>query len=156
MKVTFIFVNDWCANVSSLLFTSSAHTVFFKVCYFPSRSSVLLSCYGAIIEQFWLSFLFYCHPSFSFLVLLFLSLSCVIFSHSWSGCVVSVFFFFISVSLLFSSVAWKGDGFQELHVVGYVYQELLVCTAHFTYIYAKSLSALYRLCLLYKQIQHIE
>ena len=66
------------------------------------------------------------------------------------------FFFFISVSLLFSSVAWKGDGFQELHVVGYVYQELLVCTAHFTYIYAKSLSALYRLCLLYKQIQHIE
>lgn len=32
-----------------------------------------------------------------------------------------------------SSVAWGEDGIDELHVVGYVYQELLVCTAHFTY-----------------------
>ena len=101
---------------------------------------------------------------FSFIVILHsLSWSCsfslspvLFFLIAEVGVLSVLFFFFISVSLLFSSVAWKGDGFQELHVVGYVYQELLVCTAHFTYIYAKSLSALYRLCLLYKQIQHIE
>lgn len=54
------------------------------------------------------------------------------------------------------SVAWGEDGIDELHVVGYVYQELLVCTANFTYIYATSLSTLYSLCLLYTHIQHIE
>lgn len=47
------------------------------------------------------------------------------------------------------SVAWGEDGIDELHVVGYVYRELLVCTANFTYIYATSLSTLYSLCLLY-------
>lgn len=31
------------------------------------------------------------------------------------------------------SFAWGEDGIDELHVVGYVYQELLVCTANFTY-----------------------
>lgn len=46
-----------------------------------------------------------------------------------------------------SSVAWEENGIDELHVVGYVYKELLVCTANFTSIYAKSLSALYSLCL---------
>lgn len=54
------------------------------------------------------------------------------------------------------SVAWGEDGIDELHVVGYVYQELLVCTANFTYIYAMSLSTLYSLCLLYTLIQHIK
>lgn len=55
---------------------------------------------------------------------------------------------------LVPSVAWGEDGIDDLHVVGYVYQELLVCTANFTYIYAMSLSTLYNLCLLYTQIQH--
>lgn len=55
---------------------------------------------------------------------------------------------------LVPSVAWEEDGIDELHVVGYVYQELFVCTANFTYIYAMSLSTLYSLCLLYTQIQH--
>lgn len=54
------------------------------------------------------------------------------------------------------SVAWGEDGIDELHVVGRVYRELLVCTANFTYIYATSLSTLYSLCLLYTQIQHIK
>lgn len=54
------------------------------------------------------------------------------------------------------SVAWGEDGVDELHVVGYVCQELLVCTANFTYIYATSLSTLYSLCLLYTHIQHIK
>lgn len=48
-----------------------------------------------------------------------------------------------------SSVAWGEDGIDELHVVGYVYQELLVCTSNFTYIYATSLSALYSLFVVY-------
>lgn len=55
---------------------------------------------------------------------------------------------------LVPSVAWGEDGIDDLHVVGYVYKELLVCTANFTYIYAMSLSTLYSLCLLYTQIQH--
>lgn len=55
---------------------------------------------------------------------------------------------------LVPSVACGEVGIDELHVVGYVYQELLVCTANFTYIYAMSLSTLYSLCLLYAQIQH--
>lgn len=61
------------------------------------------------------------------------------------------FFFFFSRLILYvvPSVAWGEDGIDELHVVGYVYQELLVCTANFTYIYATSLSTLYSLCLLY-------
>lgn len=65
------------------------------------------------------------------------------------------FFFFFSfffrrlILYVVPSVAWGEDGIDELHVVGYVYQELLVCTANFTYIYATSLSTLYSLCLLY-------
>lgn len=54
------------------------------------------------------------------------------------------------------SVAWGEDGIDELHVVGCVYQELLVYSANFTYIYATSLSTLYSLCLLYTHIQHID
>lgn len=49
----------------------------------------------------------------------------------------------------FSSFAWGEDGIDGLHVVGYVYQELLVCTSNFTYIYATSLSALYSLFVVY-------
>lgn len=61
-----------------------------------------------------------------------------------------------SYFVCFPSFAWGEDGIDELHVVGYVYQELLVYTANFTYIYATSLSTLYSLCLLYTHIQHIE
>ncbi|MEE6470792.1 hypothetical protein FKM82_009065 [Ascaphus truei] len=46
------------------------------------------------------------------------------------------------------SSAWEEDGNDDLHVVSYVYREMLVCVTKFTYIYAKRLSALYSLCLL--------
>lgn len=68
----------------------------------------------------------------------------------------STLFFCCCFGTIVPSVAWGEDGIDELHVVGRVYRELLVCTANFTYIYATSLSTLYSLCLLYTQIQHIK
>lgn len=95
MKVTFIFVNDWCANVSSLLFTSSAHTVFFLSLLFSKQVVcvvILLWSYHwtilTVVSLLLSSFILFLGLALS------LSLSCVIFSHSWSGCVVSVIFFF--------------------------------------------------------------
>lgn len=166
MKVKFIFVNDWCANVSSLLFCSVFFSFFeslytscsWRFCLF---SPMLIVCVCSPVPDlplnkfcysfWWISFLFFVIPAS-------LTVCCLFYLIARESLSISRFVSFIfrpSVSL-FSWVAWEGASFRELHVVGYVYQELWVCTAHFTYIYAKSLSALYRLCLLYKQIQRIE
>lgn len=74
-------------------------------------------------------------------------------SDVFQECSSKLTFFIASVFNLFlyvvPSVAWGEDGIDELHVVGYVYQELLVCIANFTYIYATSLSTLYSLFVVY-------
>lgn len=53
------------------------------------------------------------------------------------------------------SVAWGEDGTDELHVVGYVNQELLVCTANFTYMQRVCLHYTVCVCCIHI-IQHIE
>lgn len=53
------------------------------------------------------------------------------------------------------SVAWGEDGIDELHVVGYVNQELLVCTANFTYMQRVCLHYTVCVCCIHI-IQHIE
>lgn len=53
------------------------------------------------------------------------------------------------------SVAWGEDGIEELHVVGYVYQELLVSLILLTYMQHVCLH--YTVCVwLYTYIQHVE
>lgn len=54
-----------------------------------------------------------------------------------------------------ASVAWGEDGIDELHVVGYVNQELLVCTANFTYMQRVCLHYTVCVCCIHI-IQHIE
>lgn len=80
---------------------------------------------------------------------------CPHFSHTWIVCVIFVsrsqsrlplypicsnvlqehpsFWFRPLILCVVPSVAWGEDGIDELHVVGYVNQELLVCSANFTY-----------------------
>lgn len=150
-KADFIFVNDQCVNVH--LCWISVATILF-VCLFVS--SFHFYCIRVLRDV-----VFWSWTVVTFVLLVSLSPSLQI---CWQENVQAEHSFFVTCASVFKplilyivpSVAWGEDGIDELHAVGYVYQELLVCTANFTYIYAMSLSALYSLCLLYTHIQHIE
>ncbi len=141
-KVEFIFVSDWWVLVHllvrSFVFSSFKSA---RVRFVPFRSCV--TSLNRNEKQSLNNWSFLC----------FLRIS----DFQWWRKVSIVCWLGLNIDLtVTSSVAWEEGGIYELHVVGYVYHGLLVCSANFTYIYAKSLSALYSLCLLYTQIQHIE
>lgn len=105
----FFYVNDWCVNVHPC------------------------SCLCFIFFIFWSSFLSYIRVAC-------LQIPDHFFLPSPASDVLQEYsrnflasFFQPLMLYVVPSVAWGENGIEELHVVGYVYQELLVCTANFTY-----------------------
>ena len=137
-EADFIFVNDRCVNVHLCLDLCSHLYFFCPILFFFLSYTGRVRCHLLIPVTLML-----CSPPLQNILA------------NKSSFVASVFLLNLILYVV-PSVAWGEDGIDELHVVGYVYQELLVCTANFTYIYATSLSTLYSLCLLYTHIQHIE
>lgn len=152
-EADFIFVNDRCVNVHLCLDLCN-HRLFgffwLFVCLSPHFSCIRVVC-DVVSWSRQLSLLCFCPPPFPTSSDALQEYSTKLSFFVTCASVLNLFFLYVV-----PSVAWGEDGIDELHVVGYVYQELLVCTANFTYIYATSLSTLYSLCLLYTHIQHIE